>query len=638
MRKTIGAILFFLIPFVTYTQDTFPDFGKPTSDELNLKTCSFDPEADAVVLKHEAISEFSWSGKIFTQHHVRIKILKESAIDRGNILIPFYSKDDIETIEKIAGIVTNNKKSGDPEVHILDKGSIFTIKKNDHWSEIKLIMPDVHVGSIIEYYYIDIVLGVNNIDDWYFQKDIPVLYSKFELNVANRLEFTYQTFASENNKIKTTKKGRSVIFELSNIPAFRTEPFMDSPKDYLQRVVFQLSGFSNDMIRTYNVATSWKLAAIELMTSKGFGSHLDKKMQGSESFISSLSYVTDEKEKMLKIYKYIQQNLTWNGSKGIYISENLKTAWDRKRCSNSEMNLILVNLLLQAGLEADPMLISERQHGIVSTDYPFLQQFNCVYATVLIGNKRYYLNAADENISPLLIPFEILNTTAFIVTRKGGELISVNDKTLQYLEYINLESSVSEKGIMQGLLQMNSSDYAKTWRLKNIKEMHSKDSTVGVLADLTELQTDNYKIKNTEEDLALIQSFRFQFQSEIDDRYIYLRSNLVGLFEKNPFLSETRNTNINFGYRSSVTINHTIKLPDGYMIDFIPKKKQIVNASKGLSLYRITEVNDDSSVVTFRFKIEIQRSIYLANEYEEIRSFFENMLSLNNEKLILRKR
>ena len=636
MSKIITLILSLLIPFFAFTQDVFPDFGKPTTEELKIKTCSLDPEADAVVLKHEAISEFSWSGKIFTQHHYKIKILKESAFGRANIVIPFYSKDNIETVEKIRGVVTNHK-DGATENHFLESGSIYIVKKNDHWSEVRVSMPNVQVGSIIEYYYNNIILGVNNIEDWYFQKDIPVLVSKFELNVGKRLEFTYQIISSENTKVKTTKKDRAIIFEMNNVPAFKTEPFMDSPRDYLQRVVFQLSGFSDDMIHTYSVTSSWKLAAKELMSSKGFGAHLDNKIPGNESFISSLRSVIDEREKMLKIYKHVQQNLIWNGGKGIYIDESLKTAWDRKFCSNSEMNLILVNLLMQAGLDADPVLISERQHGKVSSDYPFLQQFNCVYATIRIGNKRYFLNAADETISPLIIPFEILNTTAFIVTRKGGELINITDKVLQYLEYINIETTITDQGMAEGFLQMSSTDYAKADRLKQIKSMPGQDSIENILPNLLGSKFADHKIRNTEDDSPLIQSFRFRFNPEANDRNIFISPNLINLFERNPFTAETRNSHINFGYRRSLTINHTIKIPDGYKIDFLPEKKQITNSQKGLSLYRITETNENNSVVTFRFKFEIQRSIYLANEYEELKSFFKNMLDLNSEKLILRK-
>ncbi len=636
MLKTRTLILYLLIPFFAFTQDAFPDFGKPTAEELRIKTCLFDPEADAVVLKHEAISEFSWSGKIFTQHHFKIKILKESAFDRANILIPFYSKDNIETVEKIRGVVTNND-GGTPEIHFLESGAIYTVKKNDHWSEVRLSMPSVQVGSIIEYYYINTILGVNNIEDWYFQKDIPVLVSKFELNVGKRLEFTYQIISSESNKVKTTKKDRTIIFEMNDIPAFKTEPFMDSPKDYLQRVVFQLSGFSDDMIHTYSVTSSWKLAAKELMSSKGFGVHLDNKITGNERFISSLTSTIDEKERMLKIYKYVQQNVTWNGSKGIYIDENLKTAWERKICSNSEMNLILVNLLSQAGLDADPVLISERQHGKVSSDYPFLQQFNCVYATIRIGNNRYFLNAADETISPLIIPFEILNTTAFIVTRKGGELINITDKVLQYLEYINIETTLTKQGSAEGFLQMSSADYAKADRLKRIKNVSGKDSIENMLPDISGLELADYKIRNREDDSPLIQSFRFSFNPESNDRNIFFSPNPINLFERNPFTADKRNSHINFGYRRSLTINHTIKIPEGYTIDFSPEKKQITNSPKGLSFYRITEIDENNSVITFRFKVEIQRSIYLANEYGELKSFFKNMFDLNSEKLILRK-
>jgi hypothetical protein len=36
-----------------------------------------------------------------------------------------------------------------------------------------------------------------------------------------------------------------VYFEMNNIPGLRTEPYMDAQRDYIQKVIFQLSGYTN---------------------------------------------------------------------------------------------------------------------------------------------------------------------------------------------------------------------------------------------------------------------------------------------------------------------------------------------------------------------------------------------------------
>lgn len=91
----------------------------------------------------------------------------------------------------------------------------------------------------------------------------------------------------------------------------------------------------------------------------------------------------------------------------------------KKSGTSGEINLILVNLLKEAGLEAYPMLVSERFHGKVNVAYPFIEQFNSVFACVIINNKKHYLDATDKAIAPHLTPSSILNTTAFLVNRKA---------------------------------------------------------------------------------------------------------------------------------------------------------------------------------------------------------------------------
>src|SRR5664279_3153883 len=77
----------------------FPGYGIVSSDEISLKQCAFDKDANAVVLLHEAYSDYDEEHHLVTTHHIRIKILNEKGIPAANISIPFYSKDDFEQID-----------------------------------------------------------------------------------------------------------------------------------------------------------------------------------------------------------------------------------------------------------------------------------------------------------------------------------------------------------------------------------------------------------------------------------------------------------------------------------------------------------------------------------------------------------
>src|SRR5437773_1813948 len=98
----IIAILFFTQQI--FSQPTLPEFGVYSAEEIDLKECPFEKNAEAVILLDEAYSDYGDNYELITRHRIRIKILNDRGIDRGNITIPFYSKEDFEYIKGIQGI------------------------------------------------------------------------------------------------------------------------------------------------------------------------------------------------------------------------------------------------------------------------------------------------------------------------------------------------------------------------------------------------------------------------------------------------------------------------------------------------------------------------------------------------------
>ena len=75
-------------------QSTLPSFGYYSAEEINLKECSFDKNAGAVILLDEAVADHDEQWRLTTHRRIRIKILDKREVDRGDIRIRFYSKDN----------------------------------------------------------------------------------------------------------------------------------------------------------------------------------------------------------------------------------------------------------------------------------------------------------------------------------------------------------------------------------------------------------------------------------------------------------------------------------------------------------------------------------------------------------------
>lgn len=86
--KQILSILSACLFLNTISAQEFTSYGMATNAELQMKQCSFDKDAKAVILLHEAFSDYDEKYHLVTNHHVRIKILKEDGIPVANISIP----------------------------------------------------------------------------------------------------------------------------------------------------------------------------------------------------------------------------------------------------------------------------------------------------------------------------------------------------------------------------------------------------------------------------------------------------------------------------------------------------------------------------------------------------------------------
>ena len=245
-RYTLTFVLL-LCCFFSSAQLLDLEIGNISNIEMNIKEFSADPDAEALVISDEAFSDYDDDHRLITIRRIRIKILNQKGLDRGNIIIPFYSKDGFEIIDKIEAITYNYNENNSIIKTVLDKKSVFTEKRDAYYSLKKFAMPAVKPGCIIEYKYESIMKHYGGLDEWVFQSDIPVLRSSFKLRVIPGAAFAYivQKSRTFNMTVTPLPDIGGVFFEMKNVPALRFEPYMDAKRDYLQKVTFQLSGITN---------------------------------------------------------------------------------------------------------------------------------------------------------------------------------------------------------------------------------------------------------------------------------------------------------------------------------------------------------------------------------------------------------
>jgi len=653
MKKLTLISLLLLSSFIIFAQKELPAFGKIDKEDLLLKECEFDKEAEAYKLLSYGDVKYTINGEnwnIETERRVRIKILKDKGLDQANIKLRFYSKSGYEIIKFISALTYNIDNSGNIVTTKLEKSSIYTKQINNKISEISFTMPDVKIGSVIEYKYLDVKKSVANLDDWYFQDDIPTRISEYKILVPSIFKFVNQIMAFQPVEQKSELVHENAFYHSSrlsydsyektyiikNVPAVRDEPYMGAVKDYLQRVVFQLSQIDYGEGQVEEIRSSWPKLTQDLLEDEDFGLQLKKNLPHTKSLDDSLKNVQGDYNKMVTIHDYVRRNMNWNGLESIYSTDGIKSAWDKKTGNNTELNLILINLLREAGLNAYPLLVSTKDNGAVNTIFPFLQQFNNTMTCVFIGDKKYILNAADKYNPAYLIPYDVVNNDAFVVDKERGGWITLSNEKDMWKNIVSLFAEITPGAEMQGNATVISSEYSKNPRVKKWEE-DKTDFKDYFTKDYTGMKIKNLEVtgENTDK-LPLEQKFDFSLPVNSSGDYEYFTLNLFDGLEKNPFIADERRTDIDFNYKQSYMVTGKIFIPDGYQFDDLPKNVKLMMPDTSIVLKRLIQKADNS--IDFRITLDFTKPYYAANTYPLLQEFYKKLFATLNEQIVIKKK
>ncbi|MBC7849767.1 MAG: DUF3857 domain-containing protein [Chitinophagaceae bacterium] len=638
-------ILFLLLLCVSFfhlnAQVKAPSYGSVTMIEMDIKECSFDKEADAVILLDVASVHHNDERNLIMARRVRLKVLKESGIDEGNIRIPFYRKDEGEFIREIQGYVHNVSTDGRVVIKELEKNSIFTQQVNEYYSEIRIAMPDVKVGSIIEYQYRSIMKHWGFLDQWAFQTDLPTMISHYDLTILPSAEFAYNVVhrADQPIDVKPNINEGKISFEMRNVPGLRDEPYMDAMSDYQQRVIFQLSKFQGSNGGVTRLTDTWQKLNRELYTHHDFGKAIAKDISDAKPFIKSIEALS-EFEKMDTICKFVRNGFSWNGLTSKYMTGSIRQVWEKRSGTNGELNLLLVNLLADAGLKVSAMLASHRSHGKINLNYPFIDKFNAVVAFVNISGNKYILDATDR-VTPIgMIPFSLINTYGFVIDNRSVAPIPLSNKAHTQSTTTIVQASMSDNGIISGNMNIITNGYTKINREQVFKKGGIEDmKKYYYLKEETDIQVDSVAVSGAYNDsVHLEEKYKFKMSMPQSGDYLTINLALFTDMSKSPFVSDNRFTDVNFGTAVSKIVHQFIDVSSGLIVDAIPSNISLTMPDKSLQFVRTITYDKNANRVSIQTSLQITNPVYPAEQYPEVKEFFKKMTQLANEPLVLKKK
>lgn len=497
--------------------------------------------------------------------------------------------------------------------------------------------PNVKPGSVIEYKY---KLNRNSIylPTWSFQARIPVRYSEYKTKIPDFLFFRIKSHLRDAfaiNKIEGDVTTRAMV----NLHSMPDEPYMRSFSDNLQSISFVLASISPDAAISYRPPDSWAKIGGALIDDEDFGHQFKRKLTGEEALIAKAKSLNSDDAKVAYLFNEVKNDMAWNNVENVFTSDGTSKAWDKKSGNATEINLILYHLLTQAGVKAFPMVVSTRDNGMVNPAFTYINQFNRGVVMIPADSAvRYVLDASNKYNSYTQIPEDLLGSMGLFIDKTSEKYATVFLQNMNPAsQLISVSADVLADGSLNGTAQISSFSYN---RLKNIKryktdgEEKYKDFLCN--ADKT-LKISTLKIDNMDVDsLPLIQNVAFKKDlTGSDGKYIYFAPTIFTPLHENPFLNETRFSDIDFAFRDNFSMTANYKLPVGYEPETLPKNTTLVMPDQSIVFRRLIVQQDNFLVM--RYTMDIRKTLFFKEDYASLHDFYKKMLELLNEQIALKK-
>jgi hypothetical protein len=645
-------------------------FGDISVDELKMTEYEKDPEASAVVLYDFGYSYMKYEKtgfKLYFERHKKVKILKKAGYEYATEEVSLYHEDDnSEKISKIQG-VTYNLENGKIEKTKLDKEAIFTTKISKNIDEVKFTMPNVKEGSIVEFTYIVSTDYYKFLREWEFQSDIPVIWSEYRLKLYqyhdyNIIKQGYHPLAIDNSFIKTETFGFSQAPEVNgaiiasmperrytvtanthnyrwickNLPAIKEEPYITRLDDYKTKLYFDLASIQYPGAERKQYSESWESIDKHLLGHEFFG----KQLTGQSFITKEVSRLVPESMKpemrLESIYNHVKSKMTWDGKHRLYINTTLKKAYESESGNSADINLLLIAMLKEASLDANPVVLSTRENGVLRPKFAMANKLNYVVAHVQLNGKSYLLDATEPLGAFDLLPKRCFNGDGRLVKTHNSQWIPLAPKQKQ-MEYYNVQLALLPAGQIKGNVQVSFNHLNALTVRKAILADGEKHYVNNVSKMLHNWNINSYAVKGADELQKPIEiTYELESASSVvTGDFIYVTPIFFDRQVENPFKQELRSFPVDFGHGSEKIYACTFTLPAGYKVEDMPARLRLELPGKGGSFaYEVTQVGNQLRVIS---KVSLDKPVYAIEEYSALREFYSKIVAKQAEQIVLKK-
>jgi hypothetical protein len=558
------------------------DEWQPISqEELKMTSVPEAPGAPAVILYRQVDRD---DGR--TPHedtYIRIKILTEEGRKYANVEIPFFKEYGGMTAIKARTIRPNGSIAAfDGKVYeqtiVKAKGVKYLAKT--------FTLPDVQVGSIIEYRYTQDFNGVYDSSRWVLSNELFTKKARFSLkpDIDYALRWSWPQGLPTGAEPPKDEHG-TIRMTASNVPAFQVEDYMPPETSLKFRIDFI---YSDEAVVEKDPAKYWKSVAkkqnerVESFVNKkkameqavqqtvGAGDAPEVKLQKIYARVQQLRNTSFEKEKTEQEQKREKEKTVSN------VEEILKRGYGDGR----QITWLFLAMARAAGFEAAPVLISRRSDFFFNPGVMNERELNDNLVQVKVDGKELYFDPGTAFTPYGLLPWWETSVTGLKLTKDGGAWVEtpLPDSNISRIERkadlkLNSEGTLEGKltityyGVEAQTLRMEERNEDDTSRKKLLEDMVRESVPAAIDVELQ--NQPDWKSSAP----ALVSEYSFKIPGWVAGagKRALLPVGLFSAAEKNVFEHEGRVYAVYFHYPYRKIDDVSIQLPLGWKLGSLAK-------------------------------------------------------------------
>lgn len=629
-----------------YSQLKYGDI-KPADRKMTVAPSDSSAEAYVLfdLLRMEMIQDNDGRPILQEYRHRQLKLLRESSFDRADVELVYWRDS-----EKISSIKA--------QIHLPNGKTIKVPKKDmirerydddrDIW---RFTFPSVTEGAILEFAYTTSDEGITIPSRYYFQEDIPVRWAEYRaaipgyfnyVSLSNAVNHTVSKIVTESRFFGGREINHSVIrWAFGDLAAYKDQPYVNNFRDYIPHVRLQLASVQYPGQIIQKVFSDWNKTTEDLMGYLEFGKAFESKGNYGKVWKVAepiVAKATTETEKVTALYNFVAGRISWDGSYSLLSDRTPNKVYEAAEGTSGEMSIMLLALLREAGIEAQPVLVPLRNGGSPVELYPLMAQFRHVMIEAVADGKKMLLDPNDIDRPPGLPRFNSLNGRAFVADPKNPHWIDIIPS--RATQTIMAEVKLDADGMGEVDIRSRLGSYYAFNGRNRMDEME-EDAELPLVVSMVDAFPELEVVSHEEVDkevsgpLNLNMKLKVPMGQPIDD-YLYVQPILCPVLSKELSDVETRLYPVDFGYPWMERYITNITIPEGYVVEELPESVKM-RSEDGSLICTMAAEDKGNNVVSVNFTVSVGRTVYQPQEYAVLQNMFRQIIEMQESTIILKK-